>query len=50
MAKVDVAANEAQEADKATVAIKAGEVYNAKADELAKAVVADGAHKADETD
>ncbi len=44
-----VAINETHEADKASVAIKANEAYNAKADVAVGAIVANGAHEVNET-
>jgi hypothetical protein len=50
MAKTDVAADEAHEAEEASVVVEANEAHNAEADEAAKAIVANGAHEASETD
>jgi hypothetical protein len=47
-AMADVAANEAHEADRTSVAIKANEAYNAEANDDTKAIMADGVHEADE--
>jgi hypothetical protein len=48
-AMADSAANEVHEADKASVAVKADEAYNAEANEATKAIVADVAYEANET-